>query len=105
MYQVGTDELTIQQSLWEVYGQHNPPTERFLYRLIKRFGRTGSSADKSTSLRRRVAQYCYNKSECVRNDPNPYIPCRSQELGLSQTTTWRFLHDDLYLKAYNAEIV
>lgn len=95
------------RALREIYGQHNRPTERSLYRLVQKFEQTGSVADKSTFVRRRGARSEVNiaaVSQSVGDDPNLSIPRRSQELGLSQTTTWRILHQDLRLKAYKVQI-
>lgn len=44
------------RALREIYGQHNRPTERSLYRLVEKFEQTGSVVDKSISVRRRAAR-------------------------------------------------
>ncbi|KAJ8979493.1 hypothetical protein NQ317_000369 [Molorchus minor] len=95
------------RALREIYGQRNRPTERSIYRLVEKFGQTGSLANKSTHVHRRGAQPEVNIAavrQSVRDDPNLSIPRRSQELGLSQTTTWIILHQDLHLKAYKVQI-
>ncbi|KAJ8981353.1 hypothetical protein NQ317_002891 [Molorchus minor] len=95
------------RALREIYGQRNPPTERSIYRLAENFGHTGSLSNKSTHVHRRGAQSEVNiaaVSQSVRDDPNLSIPRRSQELGLSQTTTWIILYQDLHLKPYKVQI-
>ena len=42
--------------------------------------------------------------ESVAEDPTTSISRRSQQLGLSQTTTWRILREDLFLKAYKIQM-
>ncbi|KAJ8976940.1 hypothetical protein NQ317_012225 [Molorchus minor] len=79
----------------------------FKKRLVENFGQTGSLANKSTHVHRRGAQSEVNiaaVSQSVKDDPNLSIPRRSQELGLSQTTTWIILHQDLHLKPYKVQI-
>ncbi|KAJ8975592.1 hypothetical protein NQ317_018807 [Molorchus minor] len=102
-YQSACSVCRTYRALREIFGQRNRPTERSIYRLVEKFGQTGSLVNKSTHVHRRGAQSEVNiaaVSQSVRDDPNPSIPRRSQELGLSQTTTWIILHQDLHLKAY-----
>ncbi|KAJ8947079.1 hypothetical protein NQ318_019975 [Aromia moschata] len=40
----------------------------------------------------------------VQENPRQYIPRRAQELGLSQTSTWRILHRDLGLHPYKIQL-
>lgn len=48
-------------------------------------------------------EHSFCKPEC-REDPNVLLTRRSQQLGLSQITTSRILHYDLYLKTYKFRI-
>ena len=61
---------------------------------------TDSVVDQPTPVRRRNARSDENVAavrESVSEDLNLSIPRRAQELGLSQTSTWRILHKDLGL--------
>lgn len=46
----------------------------------------------------------YRKSESVSENLNISVPRCSEELGLSQMTTWRILHHDLRLKVYKVQL-
>ena len=44
-------------------------------------------------------------SESAAEDPNVSIPRRSQELGLSYGTLWRFLHLHLHVHEYKVQFM
>ena len=63
--------------------------------------------DVQTSVRARPIRPDENIAairESVAENPKESIPRRSQQLGLTQTTTWRILRKDLALDAYKIQL-
>ncbi|EFN79652.1 hypothetical protein EAI_17038, partial [Harpegnathos saltator] len=52
----------------------------------------------------RSAENIVAVSESVQDNPRQSIPRRAQELGLSQTSTWRILRRDLGLHPYKIQL-
>ena len=68
-----------------------------------KIGFTGSVADQKPAWRQRRKRSNENIAavrESVRTNPEKSIFKRSQELGISSTTTWRILHKDLGFHPY-----
>ena len=74
-------------ALHPFYGRHNRPTDRTIRNVVDKFESTGS--ENIAAVR-----------ESVQENPMQSISRRSQELGLSKTTTWRILRRDLGLDPY-----
>ena len=75
--------------------------------MVDKFESTGSVNDRPTPVRRRNARSAENIAairESVQENPRQSIPRRTQELGLSQTTTWRILRRDLGLHPYKIQL-
>jgi len=72
--------------------------------MVKDFGETGSVQDITPTIRVRVAHSTENIAavhESVFHDPQILI---SQQLGISRTTTWRILKDELNLFPYKIQL-
>ena len=79
------------RGLRDCFPRHRRPTESTIQRLVKRFELTGSINKQPTPVRRRNARSAENIAavrESVRENPKQSISRRSQELGLSATSTW-----------------
>ena len=86
-----------------MFGVHNRPSERIVRRVMEQLEATGFVADQKPTVRQRrkhsnenIAAVC----ESVRTNPKKSIFKRSQELGISSTTTWRILQKDLGFHPY-----
>jgi len=69
---------------------------------------TGSINNQPIPVRRRHARSAENIAavrESVWENPKRSISRRSQELGLSATSTWRILHRDLGLHPYKIQLI
>jgi len=72
-----------------------------------KFESTGSINNQPTPVCRRNARSAENIAavrESVRENPRRSISRRSQELGLSATSTWRILRQDLGLHPYKIQL-
>ena len=86
------------------YGLHNRPTTQAIGKIVKKFEETGVITNIDRPVHHHFAYSAENiaiASESVAEHPNMSIPCRFQELGLSEGTLWRILHLDLYLHPCN----
>ena len=95
------------RALRDVYGRNDRPNKATIERLMARFKETGSVGDRPVPVRRRTARSNENiaaVAESVREDNRMSIPRRSQEVGLSQTSTWRILRKDLGLHPYKIQL-
>jgi hypothetical protein len=98
---------SVYRKLREFYGLHNRPTESTIGRIVKKFQETGSVEDQKSKKYSRSGRSQENIDlvrESVAEDPEMSIRRRSQQVGLSESTTWRILHKDLALKAYKVQI-
>ncbi|CAF4520213.1 unnamed protein product, partial [Didymodactylos carnosus] len=89
------------RALREFYGRNNRPAESTIRGLVNKFESSGTVTDTKVPVRQRNARSEANiaaVNESVRENSNLSIPRRSQELGISQTSTWRILRKDLELK-------
>jgi len=83
------------RALRDFYPRHNRPAESTIRRLVAKFESTGSINHQLTPIRHRNARSIENIAavrDSVRENPRQSISRRSQELGLSATSTWRILH-------------
>ncbi|CAF1523416.1 unnamed protein product [Didymodactylos carnosus] len=95
------------RALREFYGRNNRPVESTIRRLVNKFESSGTVTDTKVPVRQRNARSEANiaaVNESVRENPNLSIPRRSQELGISQTSTWRILRKDLGLHPYKIQL-
>ena len=103
-YQNGCSVRATNRKLRPFYGRHNRPTDRTIRNVVDKFESTNLS--RPTPVRRRNARSAENIAavrESVREYPRQSISRRSQELGLSQTTTRRILRRDLGLHPYKIQ--
>ncbi|KZC14917.1 hypothetical protein WN55_07967 [Dufourea novaeangliae] len=90
----------VYRKLRDIYGRHKRPSETTINRIVKNFQQTGSVEDKRVkkySRSGRSQEHVDFVSESVAEDPGMSISRRSQQLGLSESTTWRILRKDLAL--------
>src|ERR1700743_1971165 len=99
-YQNNRSVIATFRSLLPFYGRNNRPPVLAIRRIVENFERTFSLHNVHVPIRQRTARSDENIAvvqASVAEDRNLSIPRRSQELGLSQTTTWRILRKDLGL--------
>lgn len=102
-YQNNRSFIQTQRSLRENYGLNNRPSVLAIRRIVDNFERNYTLHVTRPPIRRRTARSEENIDAVrasVAEVPNLSIPRRSQELHLSQTTTWRILRKDLGLHPY-----
>lgn len=96
------------RALRDFYPRHNRPAESTaLFNLVAKFELTGSINYQPTPIRQRNARSIENIAavrDSVRENPRQSISRRSQELGLSATSTWRILRRDLGMHAYKIQL-
>ena len=94
-------------ALREFYGRNNRPAKSTIHRLVNKFESSGTVTDTIVPVRQRNARSEVNiaaLNESVHENPNLSVPRRSQELGISQTSTWRILRKDLGLHPYKIQL-
>lgn len=95
------------RALRPFYGRRGGPSKSTIQRLVAKFEATGSVNDQPTRVRTRNARSAENITtvrESVQENPRQSIHRRAQELGLSQTSTWRILRRDLGLHPYKIQL-
>lgn len=90
------------RALRATYDPHKQPTVRTIRSIVNQFETKFSSSDNTRPITPHPARSEVNIGavECVREDREMSIRRRSQHLGLSYSTKWRILRNDLSLKAY-----
>lgn len=107
-YENGRSTRNVFRALRATYGPHNRPTERTIRSTISKFETQFSLLDNTRPNRPHPARSEGNigaVAESVHEDRELSIRRRSQQLGLSYSTTWRILRKDLSLKAYKIQLV
>ena len=95
------------RALGEFYGRNNRPAESTIRRLVSKFQSSGTVTDMIVPVRQRNACSEANiaaANESVPENPNLSVPRRSEESGISQTSTWRILRKDLDLHPYKIQL-
>ena len=95
------------RALREFYGRNNRPVGSTTRRLVNKFESSGTVTDTIVPVRQRNARSEPNiaaVNESVRENPNLSVPRRSQELGISQTSTRRILRKYLGLHPYKIQL-
>ncbi|XP_022163933.1 uncharacterized protein LOC111029282 [Myzus persicae] len=95
------------RALRDFYPRHNRSAESTIRRLVAKFESTGSINHQPTPIRRRNARSTENIAavcDSVRGNPRQSISRRSQDLGLSATSTWRILRRNLGLHLYKIQL-
>ncbi|KAL4150136.1 hypothetical protein QTP88_003970 [Uroleucon formosanum] len=85
-------------TVWQITMNGYSVEQRTIRRLEAKFESTGSINYQPTLIRQRNARSIENIAsvrESVQKNPRQSISRRSQELGLSVTSTWRILRRDL----------
>lgn len=106
-YQNECSSVQTLRALRPFYGRRSGPSKSTLQRLVAKFETTGSVNNQPTPVRQRNARSAENIAavrESVQENPRQSIPRRAQELGLSQTSTWRILRRDLGLHPYKIQL-
>ena len=96
------------RTLHEIYGQHHRSTEGTTRRIVRKFETTDSVVDQPTPVDHRNPSSNENIAafrESVNEGADLSILRRAQELGLSQSSTWRILHEDLGLFPYKIQSI
>ena len=91
----------------EFYGGNNRLAESTIRSLVNKFESSGTVTDTIVPVRQRNARSEANiaaVNEGVHENPNLSVPRQSQELGISQTSTWRILRKDLGLHPYKIQL-
>ena len=95
------------RALREFYGRNNRPAESTIHRLVNKFQSSGTLTDTIVPVRQRNARSEANiaaVNESVDEKPNLSVARRSQEFGISQTSTWRILSKDFGLHPYKIQL-
>ena len=95
------------RALREFYNRNNRPAESTIRRLVNKFESSGTVTDTIVPLRQRNARSEANiaaVNESVHQNPNLSVPHRSQELNISQTSTWHILRKDFGLHPYKIQL-
>lgn len=106
-YENGSSVRATFRALRPFYGRDDRPAESTIRRLVDKFESTGSVNNQPVPVRQRNARSAENIAavrDSVHENPRQSIPRRAQELGLSQTTTWRILRRDLGLHPYKIQL-
>jgi len=102
-YQNNRSAIATFHTLLPFYGRNNRPPVLAIRRIVENFERIFSLHNVQVPIRQRTSRSIENIAAVeasVAEDRNLSIPRRSQQLGLSQTTTWRILRKDLGLHPY-----
>lgn len=89
------------------FGRYDAPARSTIVDLINKFEHLGQVTDVKTPTRARSARSAKNISAAVENveeNSRLSIARRSQELGISESSLQRILHNDLGLKAYKIQL-
>lgn len=84
------------------FGRHKRPNESTISRLVRKFEATGTVGDLPITARTKSVRTQSNIDavrESVRTDPALSIACRSQKLGIPQSSLRRIMQNDLNLHA------
>ena len=95
------------RALREFYGRNNRPAESTIRRLVNKFQSSGTVTDTIVPVRQRNARSKANIAAVngsVHENSNLSVPRRSQELGISQTSTLRILRKGLGLHPYKIQL-
>ena len=95
------------RALTPVFGPNNLPTRQAVRAIVNKFESTYSLLDVLVPVRQRTSrstEIITAVRASVENESNQSIRRRSQELGISQTTLWRILHEGLGLHPYKIKL-
>ena len=95
------------RALREFDGRNNRPAESTIRRLVNKFQSSATLTDTIVPRRQRNAPSEANiaaVNESVDEKPNLSVPRRSEEFGISQTSTWRILGKDFGLHPYKIQL-
>ena len=88
------------RALRPIYARNNRPSRSTMERLVTKFESTGTVQNVSVPVRPRSARGVENIAAAeasVGESPNMSLIRRSQTLGISVTSLWRILRNDLGL--------
>ena len=90
-YENGPSVKSVYRAIRPIYGVHNRPTERTIQHTIGKLENNSTLLDDTGPIRPRTARTVENiaaVNESFSEDPEESIRRRSQQLGLSYSTTW-----------------
>ena len=86
------------RTLRPIYGRNNRPSRSTIERLVEKFESTGTLQNIPVPVRQRSSRSVENIAAAeasVEESPNMSLTRRSQALGISVTSLWRILRNDL----------
>ena len=95
------------RALRPIYGRNNRPSRSTIERLVEKFESTGTVQNVPVPVRQRSARSVENIAAAeasVEESPNVSLTRRSQALGISVTSLWRILRNDLGLHPYKIKL-
>ena len=95
------------RALTSIFGRNNRPTQQTVRAIVYKFETKFTLLDVPVPKRRRIApseEIIAAVSASIQNEPNQSILCRSQELGIAQTTLWRIMRKDLGLHTFKIKL-
>lgn len=102
-YQSSSSVVGAQRLFTRELGRRHRYSAQVIRRTVEKFEREFTLQDKRPPRRQRKARSEENiaaAAASIADEPNLSISRRSQQLGLSQTSTWRILRKDLGLHPY-----
>ena len=94
---------SILRALRPIYCHNNRPSRSTIGRLVETFESTGTVQNVPVPARQKSARRVENIAAAeasVEKRPHVSLTCRSQALGISVTSLWRILRNDLGLHPY-----
>ena len=84
-----------------MYGRNNRPSRSTIERLVEKFETTGTVQNVPVRVRQWIARIVENIAVAsIEESPNLSLTRRSQALGISVTSLWRILRNDLGLHLF-----
>ena len=99
--------LSTLRPLRPIYGRNNRSSRSTNERLVEKFESKGTVQNIHVSVRQRSARSVENiaaTEALVEERPNVSLTRRSQALGISVTSLWRILRNDLGLHTYKIKL-
>ena len=106
-YQNSESVVATLRALTPIFGRNNRPTRLAVRAIVDKFATKFTLLDVPVPKRHRIArseEIIAAVSASIQNEPNQSILCRSQELGIAQTTLRRIMRNDLGLHAFKIKL-
>ena len=96
------------RALRPIYGRNNRPRRSTIECLVQKFGSTGTVQNVAVPVRQRSARSVEENiaaaEASVDENPNVSLTRRSQAFGISVTSLWRILRNDLGLHPFKIKL-